>query len=222
MNLYLVRHAEPDYENDTITEEGHQQAAAVGSWFSDIPVDEIYHSSMGRAGITAGYIAKEKGLTAQPVDWARELAWGKTQYLGDVRVSMSPWSVKDRVIQSEHRYPQGEEWRNVPDLADGILTASYDQHCKDLDTFLAEHGYQREGQLYKAVEPNDKTVVLVCHGGVISALISHLANIPFMQYISHMGSDLTAVTKACLRGEAGAIEPAQLIYVNSQIHLGIK
>jgi len=220
MYLYLVRHAEPDYEHDTITEQGHQQAAAVGSWFSDIHVDEIYHSSMGRAAVTASYIAMAQGLSATPVDWAREMNWGRIQ--GDMRDSMSPWSIKDRIIAADHQYPQGEEWRNVPDLADGILTASYDQHCKDLDGFLAAHGYQREGQLYKAVAPNEKTVVLVCHGGVISALISHLANIPFMQYISHMGSDLTAVTKVCLRGEAGCIEPAHLIYVNSQIHLGLK
>lgn len=220
MILYLVRHAQPDYEHDTITEKGHQQAAALGRWFSDIPVDELYHSSMGRAGVTASYIAKAKGIEAVPQDWARELKWGRIH--GDAHDTMSPWSIKDRFIAGNQRYPDGDEWRTIPDLADGIFTDSYDQHCADFDTFLAAHGYVRQGNLYQAAEPNDKTVVLVCHGGVISTLISHLANIPLFQYISHMGSDLTAVTKVHLRGAPGDIEPAQLIYVNSQIHLGEK
>ena len=37
MTLYLIRHAEPDYENDTITENGKKQAAKLGTWFKDIP-----------------------------------------------------------------------------------------------------------------------------------------------------------------------------------------
>lgn len=49
------------------------------------------------------------------------------------------------------------------------------------------------------LQKNEKNIVIVCHGGVISALISHLANIPFFHFISHMGSDLTAVSKFELR-----------------------
>ena len=58
--------------------------------------------------------------------------------------------------------------------------------------------------------------------GVISALISHLANIPFFHFISHMGSDLMAVSKFELRGNKDEYHPAQMIYLNSQAHLGIK
>ena len=102
------------------------------------------------------------------------------------------------------------------------ILADIDKHCNSLDDFLKEHGYTRENQLYKAETPNEKTVVIVCHGGVISAFISYLANLPFFQFISHMGSDLTAVTKIHFHGKAGEFHPAQLIYVNSQAHLEIK
>ena len=53
------------------------------------------------------------------------------------------------------------------------------------------------------LQKNEKNIVIVCHGGVISALISHLANIPFFHFISHMGSDLTAVSKFELGGGQG-------------------
>ena len=72
------------------------------------------------------------------------------------------------------------------------------------------------------LQKNEKNIVIVCHGGVISALISHLANIPFFHFISHMGSDLMAVSKFELRGNKDEYHPAQMIYLNSQAHLGIK
>ncbi len=220
MNLYFIRHAQPDYEHDTITETGHVQAAALADYLADLKVDELYHSSMGRAGVTAGYLAEKWNIKATPIDWARELKWGKGT--GDANDNRSPWTIKDRVIQEKHAYPEGENWRNLPELKGDFLIEEYDLHCKALDDFLSEHGYVRQGQLYKAVEPNDKTVVIVCHGGVISALVSYLTGVPFFQYMSHMGVDLTAVTKFHFRGEKDVLEPAQLIYVNSQAHLGVK
>ena len=36
MNLYLIRHALPDYENDSITELGKTQTAALAEWLKDI------------------------------------------------------------------------------------------------------------------------------------------------------------------------------------------
>jgi len=220
MNLYFIRHAQPDYEHDTITETGHEQAEKLAQWLGDIKVDELYHSSMGRAGDTAAYLAKKWNIEPKSIDWARELKWGKMN--GDAGDRLSPWAIKDRVIQEKHSCPEGENWRDLPELQDNYLVDDIDIHCKALDTFLAENGYVRDGQMYKAVEPNDKTVVIVCHGGVISALISYLVNVPFFQYISHMGVDVTAVSKIQLRGEKNAWEPAQLIYVNSQAHLGVK
>lgn len=220
MTLYLIRHAEPDYENDTITENGKKQAAKLGTWFKDIPLDELYHSSMGRAKMTASFIAKEKNITMTSLDWARELCWGKAD--GNPYDSASPWMIKDSVIEKIHSYPDGESWRDLVEFSNDRVVSDIDAHCKNFDDFLSSHGYKRENKLYKAVSPNEKSIAIVCHGGTISTLISHLANVPFFQYISHMGSDLTAVTKINFYGKENDINPAQLIYVNSQIHLGIK
>lgn len=220
MYLYLIRHAQPDYEHDSITEEGKMQAAKLAQWFGDIKVDELYHSSMGRAGETASYLAKKLGIAAKPIDWAKELCWGKSN--GDANDPLSPWAIKDKIIENLHCYPEGENWKNLEEIKNDKILADIDKHCNSLDDFLKEHGYERENQLYKAETPNEKTVVIVCHGGVISAFISYLANLPFFQFISHMGSDLTAVTKIHFHGKAGEFHPAQLIYVNSQAHLEIK
>lgn len=220
MILYLIRHAEPDYETDTITETGKKQAAMLGKWFKEIPLDAIYHSSMGRAEMTASYIAKEKNMSLTPLDWAREIAWGKAD--GNPYDSESPWVIKDHVIEKIHSYPDGENWRNLKEFSNDIVISDIDAHIKNFDDFILQFGYERKNKFYKAVNPNEKSIALVCHGGVISALISHLINIPFFQYIAHMGSDLTAVTKINFYGTTGESVPAQLIYVNSQIHLDKK
>lgn len=220
MNLYFIRHAEPDYENDTITEKGKEQAQKLAEWLKDIKVDELYHSSMGRACMTASYLAEKWNITPKSIDWAREVKWAHNKK-GNVD-DFSPWAVKQRLIDNEDYYPEGNSWRENPASKDEDFINDYDEHCKNLDIFLAEHGYVRNNQLYKAVEPNDKTVVIVCHGGVISALVSYLINLPVYQYISHMGVDLTAVTKIWFRGKKDKSDGAQLIYVNSQAHLGVK
>lgn len=220
MYLYFIRHAQPDYEHDSITEEGKLQAEKLAQWFSDIKIDELYHSSMGRACETASYIAKKLNLTPKSLDWAREVKWGKAN--GDANDPLSPWAIKDKIIQTNHCYPEGESWKNIDEIQGNKIVGDIDEHCLALDNFLAEHGYIRENQLYKAENPNEKTVVIVCHGGVISAFISYLTNTPFFQYISHMGSDLTAVTKIHFRGNQGEYHPAQMIYINSQMHLGLK
>lgn len=220
MNLYFIRHAEPDYEHDTITQAGHGQAEKLAEYYAHLKVDELYHSSMGRAALTASYLAKKWNMEAKSIDWARELKWGKAN--GDAYDAMSPWSLKDKIIETTQSYPKGEDWKDLPDLQEDQLVSDYEIHCKALDKFLADHGYVREGQGYKAVAPNDKTIVIVCHGGVISALVSYLSNVPFFQYISHMGVDLTAVSKLTLCGQKGEFHPAQLIYLNSQVHLGVK
>lgn len=220
MYLYFIRHAEPNYEIDSITETGHEQAKILGQWFKDIHIDELYHSSMGRAQITASYLAEGRNITPTPIDWARELCWGKAN--GDAKDIKSPWAIKDNLISSTNAYPEGDSWKTIPEFKEDNLIQDIDLHCKALDSFLEAHGYQRNGQLYKAIEPNEKTIVIVCHGGVISALVSYLTNVPFMQYISHMGVDLTAITKLHLQGQKDEFHPAQLIYVNSQSHLGVK
>ena len=51
----------------------------------------------------------------------------------------------------------------------------------ELDRLLSQHGYERNGLFYRAVAPNEDTIVLFCHFGVECVLLSHLLNISPMQ-----------------------------------------
>ena len=47
----------------------------------------------------------------------------------------------------------------------------------ELDKLLACHGYVREGNLYRAENPNRDTIVLFCHFGLECVLLSHLLGV---------------------------------------------
>ena len=53
MLLYYVRHGDPIYEPDSLTELGHKQAAALAKRFSLYGLDEVYSSPSIRARQTA-------------------------------------------------------------------------------------------------------------------------------------------------------------------------
>ena len=62
MLLYLIRHGEPDYVTDTLTEEGWKQARLVSDRLIESGLDEIHSSPMGRARQTAQPTAEKLGL----------------------------------------------------------------------------------------------------------------------------------------------------------------
>ena len=52
MKLILIRHADPDYPNDTLTPKGHEQAKLLGKAMEGTQIDAPFVSPMGRAQLT--------------------------------------------------------------------------------------------------------------------------------------------------------------------------
>lgn len=74
MRLYIIRHADPDYPNNTITPEGHLEAQALAKRLSSHGLDRIYASPLGRALDTMRYTADSLGMTHEVEHWTQELA----------------------------------------------------------------------------------------------------------------------------------------------------
>ena len=73
MRLYLIRHADPDYPNNTITPAGHLEAEALARRLTHEGLTRIYCSPLGRAVHTMQYTAQATGLTPQIEPWMAEL-----------------------------------------------------------------------------------------------------------------------------------------------------
>lgn len=72
MKLLFIRHGDPDYEHDTLTEKGHREAALLAKKLCKIPIDEFYMSPLGRAQDTAAYTLNKLGKKAEVLEWLRE------------------------------------------------------------------------------------------------------------------------------------------------------
>lgn len=55
MRILIIRHAEPDYTVDGLTEKGKREAALLAQRLKDTPMDRIYLSPKGRSGNRCPY-----------------------------------------------------------------------------------------------------------------------------------------------------------------------
>ena len=76
MRLIFIRHAEPDYKNNTLTEKGFREAAILAertaSWEN---VREAYVSPLARAQLTAAPCLEKLRLSAFTYDWLQEFLY---------------------------------------------------------------------------------------------------------------------------------------------------
>src|SRR4051794_12791112 len=73
MRLYIIRHADPDYDRNTITDAGHLEAQALSRRFAKQRLDFIYSSPFPRAIETMQYTATLLGITPEIIEWTAEL-----------------------------------------------------------------------------------------------------------------------------------------------------
>ena len=77
MRIVFVRHGEPDYTHDCLTETGRLQAEAAAERLEREGITEIYASPMGRARETASFTARRLGLPVTVLPFMRFPGAGK-------------------------------------------------------------------------------------------------------------------------------------------------
>ncbi len=164
MIFYIVRHGDPDYENDTITPFGHREAEALAKWFDRIKLDRIYTSPLGRAIATASYTVKRQGVEPVVLPWAEESMDYMRPFTPDTHCEYR-FSTSDGITE----YVDFHSLDRLPTI-ERLMTSS--------DELFASLGYEREGAHYRITKPNDERVALFCHGGFGTALTAHLLGLP--------------------------------------------
>ena len=72
MRIIIVRHGDPNYELDTLTETGWREAELAAEYLAKLRIKAFYVSPLGRAQDTAGCTLKKMNRTAETLDWLRE------------------------------------------------------------------------------------------------------------------------------------------------------
>ena len=80
MKILIIRHADPNYEIDSLTERGFKEANLLSDKLLNENITKIYTSPLGRAKDTAAPIAKKLGIEPKVLDWLAEIVdWKKSE-----------------------------------------------------------------------------------------------------------------------------------------------
>jgi probable phosphoglycerate mutase len=209
MHLYLIRHGEswvnrrdrPDNQpiDASLTDLGERQASAVAKWMTQevSQVDALYTSTMRRAEETSQIIADAYGCSILPDDRLREI--------GNNRHDHTPLPGDSLPRQ----YTTLTVYQNpVTPIATDV---------ENVETFM--HFRIRVAQFIEEilVLHRDKTVLAVCHGGVINVAVDHIFNVGAFRRCDIRGM-YTSVTYFRYVGKPNR-EPWHLNYLGRVDHL---
>ena len=194
MRIIFVRHGEPDYEHDCLTERGRVQAKAAAERLREEGIEEIWSSPLGRAAETAAAASEVLGLPVKTLDWMRELRWGSIDGTPLPR-NGHPWDLAD-LLAAEGFDLTDPAWRGHPYFSNNRVTAETDNVERQTDGWLLSLGYERRGAYYRCVRPDDrqKTVALFSHGGSSAAAMGHILNLPFPYACGLFHLEFTGIT----------------------------
>lgn len=185
MKLIIVRHGDPDYENDALTEIGWLEAKSVAKRIKKLDrecggIKSIYVSPLGRAKETAScsleLLERSDAVTC---DWLKEFP--PRIFKPDVPSQKTiVWDWLPADWTSEKIFYDSKEWINHPAMQNGDTSVEYNYVCSEFDKLMEFHGYKicdkSDGHYYNVVNANSDTIVFFCHFGLESVLLSRLLN----------------------------------------------
>jgi probable phosphoglycerate mutase len=213
MRLLFIRHGDPDYSIDNLTEKGKIEAKLLSNVIGSFGIDEVYQSPLGRAMATCEYSLKVLGKEAVTLDWLREFPAlfdpnlsesAKMAYANELRkdpvtgkyYKRIVWDVLPSYFGDHQELFDRYKWRDSELVKCSNMIEVYDGVRKSFFDFLSDNGYEKDGDIFRVKEGNDKTLALFCHFGITSVLLSMLWNVsPFvpMQYLAAAPTSVTEV-----------------------------
>jgi len=206
MRLIFIRHAEPDYRYDGLTEKGVREAALLAERTKNWKVDKFFVSPLGRAQATAQPTLDILKTNAEVLPWIREFSYPiKNPTHGNESICWdfipSDWADNPKMFTKT-------EWLDIePASQNPDIKENYFKVISGIDGIIERYGLVRKGNYYINQNPKNRrftatdlemyrhianelpeedaepTLVFFCHFGVILLMISHLINIPFLSLV---------------------------------------
>ena len=192
MRLIFIRHGDPDYERDSVTEKGEREIELLADKMQREKVAAFYLSPKGRAQRTAAATLARVGRAGVTCGWLKEFT--ELVRLPETGEEHLIWDFMPSFMEKYPDLYSAERWMKVPFIAESGVPAAYGEVCRGIDGVLAEHGYRRKGTFYEAVSPNRGTLVFFCHFGATGIVLSHLFHISPVALLQHFCAAPSSVT----------------------------
>ena len=174
MNLLLIRHGLPNRvemaegrADPNLSDEGFRQAAALGKWLADEPIDAVYASHLVRAQETAEPIAATRGLEIITEPGVAEFDRDASSYIPFEEIDRNSPEFQ-AIVTGDYRAIGGPDPHQ---FRQGVIDA--------IDRIIATHPSQ--------------TVAVVCHAGVINTYFAHILGLERHLFFN---PDYTSVNRA--------------------------
>lgn len=217
MRIYIVRHGDPDYANDTLTKNGELEAQALARRLAGYNLDELYSSPLGRAQKTASYTQHLTNREVITLPWATE--WSFLGHVDTPLGDVARWDIPGEIYRplEEGSYDVSEYNNYVPDEA--VVKEQFEKLALSSDAFLKEYGYVKEGCRYRITESSDKQIALFCHNGFGLAWIAYLLNISYRVVWSSFWLAPTSVTTILFEERSQNFAVPRALSVGDTSHL---
>ncbi|MBI2885244.1 MAG: histidine phosphatase family protein [Candidatus Omnitrophica bacterium] len=202
MKLYLVRHAQTlwnrdnrlqGYSDTPLSPAGVAQAASVGAYFARQPIAALYTSHLPRTIRTAEPIARALGCAPQAEPALGEIGLGDWE-------GLTPEEINTRYAGAFER------WRSTPSttvIPGGEPLAAFRERVrKGIERIMARH--------------QSGPVVVVTHGGVISALLADWLEASYDHLLRRLVLDNGGISALNIRAL-----PPDVLWVNATHHLPV-
>ena len=205
MRLIFIRHGDPDYKNDDVTEKGKREVELLTKRVTKWDITKICCSPLGRAQATAKpsiQILREKSnIQVETYPWLQEF-----YYYQNGKKTGVCWDFLPEFYTSQKKFFNKDKWYKSSHMKKGNVHNNYKNVCNGIDSLLAEYGYIRNKKGFYTVQnqkinpnfdPNNKieryqlvsekhlkedtTLVFFCHLGVMFTIIGHLTGISPVQ-----------------------------------------
>lgn len=178
MKILLIRHGDPDYTIDSLTEKGWREAKLLSNRLEKLEIRDFYVSPLGRARATVQPTLEKLNRTAEVLPWLAEFrGWVEDPFGQPEPQHRIPWNLMPQYWTKFPELFDRDHWMEHPLMATGTLRQIVQETNEGVDALLERYGYKRDGMIFHTENNTTDTICLVCHYGVGMAILSHLLGV---------------------------------------------
>ena len=127
MKLLIIRHGDPDYSIDSLTEKGFREAGLLKDRLVKLNINAFYCSPLGRARATARPTLDAYNTEAVICDWLMEF----DGYAFDPENGERPrpWDRLPRFMCENEDYYDKDKWIDTPFIQSGDIKENFKAVC---------------------------------------------------------------------------------------------
>ena len=187
MLIYYIRHGDPIYNPDSLTELGEKQAEALSHRLGSIDFDRIYVSTSNRAYLTAKPTLEKCGKEPIMTDWLHESVAAKYFYKDSRWIFTIPEYIE--AFNSESMFNLGKRWSDHECFDNTNVREGRAFFSEKISEFFRELGYihdEKSGCYHrmKNSEEDNRRIAVFAHEGMSKVFLSTVLDIPYPLFCS--------------------------------------